>query len=44
MNELYQKYKFMEAQLVRGKENLKVKYPEIKKTLEMVTMLKEKHS
>ena len=44
MNELYQKYKFMEAQLVRGKESLKVKLPDIKKTLEMVQLLKEKNA
>ena len=43
MNELYQKYKFMENQLSRGKESLRVKTPDIKKTLEMVRMLKEKH-
>jgi len=29
MNELYSKYKFMEAQLVRGRESLKVKMPDI---------------
>ena len=39
MNELYQKYKFMEGQLVRNRENLKVKVPEIKKTLEAVALL-----
>ncbi len=33
----------MEAQLVRGRENLKVKYPDIKKTLEMVRMLQDKN-
>jgi hypothetical protein len=43
MNELYQKYKFMESQLARGRESLKVKLPDIKKTLEAVKMLKEKH-
>ena len=43
MNELYSKYKFMETQLVRGRENLKVKMPDIKKTLETVRLLKEKH-
>lgn len=42
MNELYQKYKFMEAQLLRGKESLKVKMPDIKKTLEIVRLLKDK--
>ncbi len=42
MNELYQKYKFMEAQLLRGKESLKVKMPDIKKTLEIVRLLQEK--
>jgi prefoldin subunit 5 len=44
MNELYQKYKFMETQLIRGRESLKVKTPDIKKTLEMVRLLKEKHA
>lgn len=43
MNELYQKYKFMEQQLIRGRESLRVKTPDIKKTLEMVRMLKDKH-
>lgn len=43
MNELYQKYKFMEQQLLRGKESLRVKTPDIRKTLEMVRMLKAKH-
>ena len=43
MNELYQKYKFMEANLHRSRENLKTKLPDIKKTLEMVIMLKSKH-
>jgi prefoldin subunit 5 len=42
MNELYQKYKFMENQMVRARANLKVKLPEIKKTLESVAMLKKK--
>jgi prefoldin subunit 5 len=42
MNELYTKYKFMESQLIRGRDNLKVKMPDIKKTLEMVNMLQEK--
>ena len=44
MNELYQKYKFMEAQLHRARQNLRVKLPDIKKTLEMVAMLKVKHA
>jgi len=44
MNELYQKYKFMETQLIRGRESLKVKTPDIKKTLEMVRLLKDKHA
>ena len=43
MNVMYNKYKFMESQLVRGRESLKIKMPDIKKTLEMVRMLKEKH-
>ena len=29
---------------MRGRENLKVKLPDIKKTLEMVQMLEEKHT
>ena len=43
MNELHQKYKFMEQQLVRQKAGLKTKVPEIKRSLEMVAMLKQKH-
>lgn len=43
MNELYSKYKFMEAQLVRGRESLKVKMPDIQKTLEAVQLLQDKH-
>ncbi len=43
MNELHQKYKFMESQLVRQKASLKQKVPEIKRTLEMVAMLKQKN-
>ena len=43
MNELYQKYKFMEQNLMRARQNLKVKLPDIKKTLEMVAMMKSKH-
>jgi prefoldin subunit 5 len=42
MNELYQKYKFMETQMLRARQNLKVKLPDIKKTLEMVAMLKSR--
>ena len=44
MNELYQKYKFMEQQLIRGRESLRVKTPDIRKTLEVVRMLKDKHA
>ena len=33
MNELYQKYKYMESNLVRARMNLKVKLPDIKRTL-----------
>ena len=33
----------MEGQLVRQKASLKAKLPEIKRTLEMVAMLKQKH-
>ena len=43
MNELYQKYQYMESQLSIGKRNLKIKLPEIKKTIDMVLMLQEKH-
>ena len=43
MQELHQKYKFMEGQLIRQKASLKGKLPEIKRTLEMVAMLKQKH-
>lgn len=43
MNELYQKYKFMEGQLGRARESLKVKLPDIKKTLECVNLLQDKH-
>lgn len=43
MNELYQKYKYMEANLHRARQNLKVKLPDIKKTLETVAMLKTKY-
>ena len=43
MNELYQKYKFMETNLHRARANLKTKLPDIKKTLEMVAMVKSKH-
>jgi len=44
MNELYQKYKFMEGQLTRGRESLRVKTPDIRKTLEMVKLLKDKNA
>lgn len=43
MQQLHQKYKFMEGQLVRQKASLRGKLPEIKRTLEMVAMLKQKH-
>ena len=43
MNELYQKYKYMEQNLVRARQSLKVKLPDIKRTLEMVIMLKAKY-
>lgn len=42
MNELYQKYKFMETQMLRARQNFKVKLPDIKRTLEMVAMLKQR--
>lgn len=44
MNELYQKYKFMESSLLRQRQGLRVKLPDIKKTLEMVVLLKTKHA
>ena len=43
INELYQKYKFMEQNLHRQRQSLYVKLPDIKKTLEMVAMLKTRH-
>ena len=43
MNELYQKYKYMENNLARARANLKVKLPDIKKTLETVALLKSKY-
>ena len=42
MNELYQKYKFMEQQLLRSRATYKVKLPDIKKTFEMVALLKSR--
>ena len=43
MNELYQKYKFMEQNLMRARQSLRVKLPDIKKTLEMVAMMSSKY-
>ena len=43
MNDLYRKYQFMAEQLTAGKRNLKIKIPEIKKTIDMVNILQEKH-
>ena len=43
MQELYQKYKFMETSFLRERQNLRTKLPDIKKTLEMVALLKQKH-
>lgn len=43
MNTLYQKYKYMEGQMIRAREGLKVKCPEIKKTLEAVALLYTRH-
>jgi len=43
MNTLYQKYKYMEGQMVRAREGLKIKVPEIKKTLESVALLYTRH-
>ena len=34
----------METQLMRARQNLKVKLPDIKKTLEMVALLKSRHA
>ena len=42
LNDLYQKYKFMESNLFRSKQGLKQKLPEIKKTLDMVIMLQDR--
>ena len=42
LNDLYQKYKFMESNLLRSKQGLKQKLPEIKKTLDMVIMLQDR--
>ena len=39
LNELYSKYKFMEAQLGRSKQVLKAKLPDITNALEMVDFL-----
>ena len=44
MNELYHKYKFMETQLARGRQNFKVKLPDIKKTQDMVKRLSDRHA
>jgi len=38
----YSKYKFMEGQMQRTKQNTKLKMPEIERTLELVKFLKEK--
>jgi prefoldin subunit 5 len=43
MNELYQKYKYMEQQQQRGRMTLKIKLPDIKKTLDMVFHMQKKH-
>ena len=43
MNELYQKYKFMENNLHKSRQSLYIKLPDIKKTLEMVAMLKSRY-
>ena len=42
LNELYSKYKFMEAQLQRSKQVLKAKLPDITNALEMVEFLQTK--
>ena len=42
LQELYSKYKFMEAQLVRSKAVLKSKLPDIQNALTMVDFLAEK--
>ena len=43
MNQLYQKYKYMEQGQLRSRVTLKIKLPDIKKTLEIVKMMKKKH-
>jgi len=42
MQEVYSKYKYMEMQLVRSKNALKIKIPDIRSTLDMARYLKEK--
>jgi prefoldin subunit 5 len=42
LNELYSKYKFMEAQLQRSRQVLKAKLPDITNALEMVDFLQTK--
>eukprot|EP00831_Metopus_contortus_P022510 TRINITY_DN2030_c0_g1_i4.p1 TRINITY_DN2030_c0_g1~~TRINITY_DN2030_c0_g1_i4.p1 ORF type:complete len:235 (-),score=70.74 TRINITY_DN2030_c0_g1_i4:223-927(-) len=42
MNELYQKYKYLDTSLNRKKLTMKSKIPDIKKALEIVAFLKEK--
>lgn len=39
---LYRKYKYMERRLTTTKSQLKLKVPEIEKTLDMVVLLKKK--
>ena len=43
MNQLYQKYKYMEQGQLRSRVTLKIKLPDIKKTLEIVKLMKKKH-
>ena len=43
MNQLYQKYKYMEQGQLRARVTLKIKLPDIKKTLEIVNLMKKKN-
>eukprot|EP00825_Cyclidium_porcatum_P046812 TRINITY_DN7461_c0_g1_i2.p1 TRINITY_DN7461_c0_g1~~TRINITY_DN7461_c0_g1_i2.p1 ORF type:complete len:202 (-),score=54.76 TRINITY_DN7461_c0_g1_i2:137-742(-) len=41
LQEIYNKYKLMELQIQKSKENMKVKIPEIQKALEIVSHIKQ---
>ena len=43
MNELHQKFKILEGHKARTKASMKLKIPEIKRTLQLVRHIKEKH-